>query len=112
MPDNDLLTDFWTTSTPKRLSRAQSNLEQIKVSLPPVNLEFLDENTQTNLFKKRPSISRETQHNNKQEGDKMNLETKVGHRKSRKISKKLKTIKQENIIDHLHDDTKKTVRKL
>ena len=59
VPDDNMLTNLKTKSTPKRLFRAQSNLEQIKVFLPPVNLESVDANTQKNLFKKKPLISRE-----------------------------------------------------
>ena len=112
VPDGNLITNLKTKSTPKRLFRAQSNLEQIKVFLPPVNLESVDANTQRNLFKKKPLISREKQHKTKHEGDKMNLETKAEHRKLRMKSKKLKTVKQEKIIDRLHDDTKKMMCQL
>ena len=63
-----------------------------------------------------PSISKETLHKNKQEGSTMNCSTKALKGNSRTKSKKLQTIKRENIFDHesifdhLHDDAKKITR--
>ena len=109
VPDDSPLTDFRTTSTPKTLFRAQSNLEQIKAFLPPINLEAVGASTPTNLYRKRPSQSRELHHQSKQEGDKINLGTKVERRKLRKKSKTLETINQD-YIEILLDDTKKLMR--
>ena len=99
--DDDSLEDFVTKSSQRTMIRAQTSLEQLKVSLTPVNLESIRESTPKNLFKKSPSISKETLLKNKQEGGTINLGTKALRRNPRRKSKKLK------IFNHLHDDTKK-----
>ena len=101
--DDDSLKDFVTTSSQRTMIRAQTSLEQLKVSLTPVNLESIRESTPKNLFKKSPSISKETLLKNKQEGGTINLSTKALRRNPRRKSKKLK------IFNLLHDDTKKMI---
>ena len=82
--DDDSLEDFVTKSSQRTMIRAQTSLEQLKVSLTP---ESIRESTPKNLFKKSPSISKETLLKNKQEGGTINLGTKDLRRNPRRKSK-------------------------